>query len=49
MLNEINLSERKANELQSQLTQSEADLQREDQLMTDAESNMVDQTTYYGK
>ena len=43
MLNEINLSERKANELQSQLTQSEADLQREQQLMTDAESNMVDQ------
>ena len=43
VLNEINLSERKANELQSQLTQSEADLQREDQLMADAESNMVDQ------
>ena len=43
VLNEINLSERKVNELQSQLTQSENDLQREDQLMTDAQSNMVDQ------
>merc|ERR1711991_1143845 len=43
VLNEINLSERKANELQSQLSQSKADLQREDQLMEDAESNMVDQ------
>ena len=43
VLNEINLSERKANELQSQLIQSEADLQREDQLMVDAKSNMVEQ------
>ena len=43
VLNEINLSERKANELQSQLTQSEADLQREDQLMADAQNNIVDQ------
>ena len=46
MLNEINLSERKANELQSQLTQSEADLQREDQLMADAERIWLIKTTY---
>ncbi len=43
VMNEINLSERKANESQSQLIRSEADLQREDQLMADAKSNMVEQ------
>jgi len=45
VLNEINLSERQANELKTQLTQSDADLQREDQLMADAQNNMADQNT----
>ena len=44
-MNEINLSERQANELKTQLTQSDADLQREDQLMADAQNNMTDQNT----
>ena len=43
VLNEINLSERQVNELKTQFTQSETDLQREDQLMADAQNNMADQ------
>ena len=45
VLNEINLSERQVNELKTQFTQSETDLQREDQLMADAQNNMADQNT----
>ncbi|MFL2800363.1 MAG: chromosome segregation protein SMC [Paracoccaceae bacterium] len=45
VLNEINLSERQVNELKTQFTQSETDLQREDQFMADAQNNMADQNT----